>query len=70
VLLSSLGRLVMLIATFLALAKDNEFIADAQNTRLEVAPISGEAVDKVISLIKSASPETTDRLGKAIGSEN
>jgi hypothetical protein len=35
-----------------------------------VAPISGEAVDKVISLITSASPETTERLGKAIGSEN
>jgi tripartite-type tricarboxylate transporter receptor subunit TctC len=63
-------RLAALRAGFIALAKDKEFIADAQNTRLEVAPISGEAVDKVISLIISASPETTERLGKAIGSEN
>ena len=63
-------RLAALRAGFIALAKDKEFIADAQNTRLEVAPISGEAVDKVISLITSASPETTERLGKAIGSEN
>ena len=63
-------RLAALRAGFIALAKDKEFIADAQNMRLEVAPISGEAVDKVISLITSASPETTERLGKAIGSEN
>jgi tripartite-type tricarboxylate transporter receptor subunit TctC len=63
-------RLAALRAGFMALAQDKEFIADAQNTRLEVAPISGEAVDKVISLITSASPETAERLGKAIGSEN
>jgi hypothetical protein len=31
-----------------------------------VAPASGEAVDKVISLITSASSETAERLGKAI----
>jgi tripartite-type tricarboxylate transporter receptor subunit TctC len=63
-------RLAALRAGFIALAQDKDFIADAQNTRLEVAPISGEAVDKVISLITSASPETAERLGKAIGSEN
>jgi tripartite-type tricarboxylate transporter receptor subunit TctC len=63
-------RLAALRAGFIALAKDKDFIADAQNARLEVAPISGEAVDKVISLITSASPETTERLGKAVGSEN
>jgi tripartite-type tricarboxylate transporter receptor subunit TctC len=63
-------RLAALRAGFIALAKDKEFIADAQNARLEVAPISGEAVDKVISQITSASPETAERLGKAIASEN
>jgi tripartite-type tricarboxylate transporter receptor subunit TctC len=63
-------RLAALRAGFIALTKDKEFIADAQNTRLEVAPISGEAVDRVISLITSASPETAERLGKAIASEN
>ena len=63
-------RLAALRAGFIALAKDKEFIADAQNTRLEVAPISGEAVDKVISLDHLGVPETTERLGKAIGSEN
>jgi tripartite-type tricarboxylate transporter receptor subunit TctC len=62
-------RLTALRAGFIALAQDNEFIADAQSARLEVAPISGEAVDKVIGLITSASPETAERLGRAIASE-
>lgn len=62
-------RLAALRAGFIALAQDQEFIADAKKARLEVAPISGEAVDKVISLITSASPETAQRLGKAISSE-
>ena len=59
-------RLAALRAGFIALAQDNEFLADASQTRLEVAPLSGQAVDKVISLITSASPETAERLGKAI----
>ena len=41
-------------------------LADAKRTQLEVAPISGAAVNKVISLITSAAPETAERLGKAI----
>jgi tripartite-type tricarboxylate transporter receptor subunit TctC len=59
-------RLAALRTGFIALAQDNEFLADAARTQLEVAPISGEAVDKVISLITSASPEAAERLGKAI----
>ena len=59
-------RLAALRDGFSALAKDNEFLADAKRTQLEVAPISGAAVDKVISLITSAAPETAERLGKAI----
>jgi hypothetical protein len=59
-------RLAALRAGFIALAQDKEFLADAQKAKLEVAPISGEAVEKVISLITSASPATAERLGKAI----
>ena len=62
-------RLAALRTGFSALARDNEFLADARRTQLEVAPISGAAVDKVISLITSAAPETAERLGKAIGSQ-
>ena len=59
-------RLAALRAGFIALAKDKDFLADAQMAKLEVAPLSGEAVDKVIALIASASPETAERLGRAI----
>src|SRR6516162_7979845 len=59
-------RLAALRGGFIALAQDNEFLADAKRTQLEVAPISGSAVDKAISLITSAAPETAERLGKAI----
>jgi hypothetical protein len=60
-------RLAALRAGFIALAQDRDFLADAQKTKLEVAPVAGEAVDKVIALIASASPETAQRLGRAIG---
>jgi tripartite-type tricarboxylate transporter receptor subunit TctC len=59
-------RLAALRAGFIALARDKGFLADAQTAKLEVAPVAGEAVDKVIALIASASPETADRLGRAI----
>ncbi len=59
-------RLAALRAGFIALAQDKEFLADAQAAKLEVAPVSGEAVDKVIALIEQTSPETAERLGKAI----
>src|SRR6202035_150674 len=39
-------RLAALRGGFIALAKDQEFIADAQNARLEVAPISGEEIGR------------------------
>jgi tripartite-type tricarboxylate transporter receptor subunit TctC len=59
-------RLAALRAGLIALAQDDEFLADAKQAKLEVAPVSGEAVDKVISLITSAPPEVAERLGKAI----
>jgi Tripartite tricarboxylate transporter family receptor len=63
-------RLALLKNAFAALAQDKHFLADAESARLEVAPIWGEAVDRIIRQISSASPEITARLGKVIGSEN
>ena len=60
-------RLAVLKNAFGALAQDKDFLADARSARLEVAPIWGEAVDKIIRLISSASPDTAKRLGRAIG---
>jgi len=36
---------------------------------IDVAPLAGEAVDRIIAMISSAPPETAERLGKAIGAE-
>lgn len=62
-------RVAALRAAFAALAKDKDFLAAAQKSRLDVAPVMGAEVDKVIGMITSASPETAQRLQKAIASE-
>jgi tripartite-type tricarboxylate transporter receptor subunit TctC len=63
-------RLAALRAGFIALAHDRDFLADAETAKLEVAPVPGETVDKVIALITGASPETAERLGKAIAASS
>src|SRR5262249_27475961 len=62
-------RLTALKAGFAALAHDTDFLADARTAGIDVSPLAGEAVDRIIAMISSAPPETTERLGKAIGSE-
>jgi tripartite-type tricarboxylate transporter receptor subunit TctC len=59
-------RLAALRQAFGALARDKEFLADAQRSNLDVSPVSGEEVDKVVAIIASASPETFQRLGNDI----
>jgi tripartite-type tricarboxylate transporter receptor subunit TctC len=62
-------RVAALRAGFAALAQDKDFLADSAKAKLDVAPVVGAQVDKVIALITSASPETAERLGKAIASD-
>jgi tripartite-type tricarboxylate transporter receptor subunit TctC len=62
-------RAAALRAGFAALSKDAEFQADVQRTALDVAPVPGAEIDKVVALITSASPETAERLGKAIAAQ-
>jgi tripartite-type tricarboxylate transporter receptor subunit TctC len=62
-------RIAALRDGFAALARDKDFLADSAKAKLDVAPVVGAEVDKVIALITSASPETAERLGKAIASE-
>jgi hypothetical protein len=62
-------RIAALRVAFAALAQDQQFLADAQKLKLDVAPVTGPEVDKVISVITSASAETAQRLQKAIASE-
>ena len=63
-------RLAVLREAFAELAQDKEFLADAQKSKLDVSPVPGPEVDKVIALITSATPETVQRLGAAISEHN
>jgi tripartite-type tricarboxylate transporter receptor subunit TctC len=58
-------RLAMLRTALAALARDHEFLADAERSGLEAEPVSGEAVDKVVALIASTPREVADRYAKA-----
>ena len=62
-------RIAALRTAFAALATDQQFRADGAKAKLDVAPVTGPEVDKVIATITAASPETAARLQKAIASE-
>jgi tripartite-type tricarboxylate transporter receptor subunit TctC len=57
-------RLAILRVWFSALASDQEFLADAEKSGLDVSPVSGHAVDKVVALIASAPADVVDRFGR------
>ncbi|MFL4970069.1 MAG: Bug family tripartite tricarboxylate transporter substrate binding protein [Xanthobacteraceae bacterium] len=59
-------RVAALRAAFAALATDAEFLADAERSKLEIAPLPAEAVDKVIALIASTPPEIADHYAKVL----
>jgi tripartite-type tricarboxylate transporter receptor subunit TctC len=61
-------RVAALRTAFAALAQDEGFLADARKAKLDVDMVPGAEVDKVISVITSASAETAARLQKAIAS--
>jgi len=61
-----LERLAILRAAFAALAKDGDFLADAERSGLEAAPLAGDAVDRIIALIAGTPAELADRLTRAI----
>jgi Tripartite tricarboxylate transporter family receptor len=60
-------RIATLRAAFMALARDQKFLAEAERTKIEVAPISGEEVDKIVALIVATPPAIAERFSKAFG---
>ena len=60
-------RIAALRAAFMALAKDRDFLAEAERTKIEVAPIPGEEVDKIVALIVATPPAIAERFSKAFG---
>jgi tripartite-type tricarboxylate transporter receptor subunit TctC len=59
-------RLQALQAAFVATAADEEFIKDAEKSRLEVSPTSGEEVKRVIDNISHVRPNVIERIKTAI----
>jgi tripartite-type tricarboxylate transporter receptor subunit TctC len=57
-------RIATLRAAFAALATDRDFLADAERSGPDVAPISGAAVDKVVALIAGTPADVADRFAK------
>jgi hypothetical protein len=53
-------RVAALRAAFAALATDQDFLADAERSKLEIAPVPAEALDKVIALIASTPPDIAE----------
>jgi tripartite-type tricarboxylate transporter receptor subunit TctC len=58
-------RLAVLRSAFMALASDQEFLAEADRTKMDVALMSGEEVEKIVALISSAPPDVVERYIKA-----
>jgi hypothetical protein len=54
-------RVAALRAAFAALAKDQEFLADAERSKLEIAPVPAEEVDRVVRLITSTPSAIAER---------
>jgi hypothetical protein len=61
------GRLAVLRAAFAALATDKSFLADAERADLEVSPISGAAVDKIVAQISATPAEVVKQYADALG---
>jgi hypothetical protein len=59
-------RVAALRAAFAALATDAEFLADAERSKLEIAPLPAEAVDKVIALIASTPPDIAEHYARVL----
>jgi tripartite-type tricarboxylate transporter receptor subunit TctC len=55
-------RLAALRAAFDATVKDPEFIADAERQRLDIRPMPGDTLDKLIRELISAPQDVKDRV--------
>jgi tripartite-type tricarboxylate transporter receptor subunit TctC len=63
-------RIATLRQAFAALAKDKEFLADADKAKLEFDFVPGEAIDKVVKLVASTPPDIAERYAKAFAPDS
>ncbi|MGH6769018.1 MAG: Bug family tripartite tricarboxylate transporter substrate binding protein [Xanthobacteraceae bacterium] len=62
-------RAKALLAGFMATMKDPEFVADARKLNLDLSPIDGEAVRKVIEQMRSTPKDVLAAFGKLTGTK-
>lgn len=61
------GRLATLREAFMALARDPDFRAEGEKARMEIAPISGDEMDRVVALIAATPAAIAERYKLAFG---
>jgi tripartite-type tricarboxylate transporter receptor subunit TctC len=59
-------RVAALRAAFASLATDGEFLADGERSKLEIAPLPAEAVDKVVALIASTPSDVAEHYARVL----
>jgi tripartite-type tricarboxylate transporter receptor subunit TctC len=59
-------RVAILRAAFMKMAQDPQFRKDADKSKLEIDPTSGESVEAIVKLIASAPPDVLKRLTAAL----
>jgi hypothetical protein len=60
------ARKQALRSALLATMKDRQFLDDAQKTKIDVVPMTGEEVEQFIARLSSASPATVERANQAV----
>jgi hypothetical protein len=63
-------RLAALRTAFAALPHDKDFVADAAKQKMDLSPITGAAVDKVVHLIATTPPEVSAHYAKIMAPTN
>jgi tripartite-type tricarboxylate transporter receptor subunit TctC len=59
-------RVAALRTAFMDTMKDKEFLAEAEKTKLEIVPVSGEALQKLVEETYDVDPAIAERVAKAI----
>jgi tripartite-type tricarboxylate transporter receptor subunit TctC len=62
-------RVAILRNAFAALAKDKEFLADADKAKLEFDFVPGEEIDNVVKIVAATPPDIAERYTKAFSPE-
>ncbi len=62
-------RLADLRNAFMAMASDKAMLEEAEKSKIDIAVLAGQEVEKTIAIIANASPQVRDRLVKAMSPE-